>query len=145
MRTALIDDTGTLVNLVLAETDWQPPDGLIAVFDPPPEVTFGWRLKDGTWTNTLEESQEQKTVRITLLRESMSVSPIQARLAINAAGLRPQLDAWANDPDRTQDERDFLEYALIWHRTSPVVAAGAAALGLDDDDIDRLFAFASTF
>lgn len=68
-----------------------------------------------------------------------SVPALNALLAIDAAGLSSQYEAWANHADRTFAERAFIEKAEQWRRSSPHVAAGAAALGLSDSQIDDLF------
>lgn len=71
-----------------------------------------------------------------------SVTPYQARQALNAAGLRAAAEAAiASAP---QEIQDAWEYALTIERNSPFIAAVSGALGLSDQQIDALFVTAAS-
>ncbi len=72
------------------------------------------------------------------------VTPLQAYLALDQAGMAPAFDSWANDPARTFAEKAFINRAQEWRRDDPVLAAGAAALGLTAEHLDGLFILAAT-
>lgn len=72
-----------------------------------------------------------------------SVTPYQARLALNAAGLREAAEgAVAAAP---QDVRDAWEYALVIERSSPFIGEIGSALALSEQQIDALFVSAGSF
>lgn len=72
-----------------------------------------------------------------------SVTPYQARLALNAAGLREAAEgAIAAAP---QDVRDAWEYALVIERSSPFIGEIGNALALSEQQIDALFVSAGSF
>lgn len=72
-----------------------------------------------------------------------SITPYQARLALNSAGLREAAEAAI--AVASQDVRDAWEYALSIERDSPFISAVGAALGLTDADIDQLFVAAEHY
>jgi hypothetical protein len=73
----------------------------------------------------------------------LSITPYQARLALNSAGLREAAEAAiAVAP---QDVRDAWEYALSIERSSPFISAVGTALALSDVEIDRLFVAAQHY
>lgn len=73
-----------------------------------------------------------------------SITPLSGLLVINAVGLTEQYEAWATSADRTFAERAFLDKAVSWKRDDPVLMAGAAALGLSEEDLDNLFIMAAS-
>lgn len=67
-----------------------------------------------------------------------SVTPLQARRALRAAGLLSTVNAWvASQPD--EDIKDAWEYASVIERSGPLTLGAAAALGLTDAQLDALF------
>jgi HD-GYP domain-containing protein (c-di-GMP phosphodiesterase class II) len=72
-----------------------------------------------------------------------SVTPYQARQAINAAGLREAVEAAV--AGASYEVKDAWEYALAIERASPFVAAMGSALGLTEQQIDALFISAAGF
>ena len=74
-----------------------------------------------------------------LPQETMRVPALSALLAIDAAGLAPAYEAWANAPERTFAERAFINKAQFWRRDDPTLIAAATALGLTDENINALF------
>jgi hypothetical protein len=74
---------------------------------------------------------------LALERASMVCSAFQARAALLGAGLLTAAQA-AVDAS-TPEVQLAWEYAIEWRRTSPTIAALAAALELTDEDVDNLF------
>jgi hypothetical protein len=71
------------------------------------------------------------------------VTALQGLLAIDEAGLSAAYESWATAPSREFAERAYINKALHWNRTDPVLIAGATALGLTAEQIDLLFMSAS--
>jgi hypothetical protein len=69
------------------------------------------------------------------------VTPYQARVAINAAGLRPAAEAAVAAAD--QNVKDAWEYGVEVRRDSLFIAAMQGGLGLSDEQLDALFIAAS--
>lgn len=67
----------------------------------------------------------------------VSVTPLQARLALNAAGLRSSVETALAKAD--QDTQDHWEFASLIHRDNPIVATVAEQLGLSSQKVDDLF------
>lgn len=67
------------------------------------------------------------------------VTALQGLLAIDAAGLSDQYEAWSTDPARTFAERAFINKAQHWYRDDQTLVAAAAAMGLDAGQVDTLF------
>jgi len=72
-----------------------------------------------------------------------SVAPYQARRALNAAGLRSAVEAAV--AAASYDVQDAWEYALVVERSSPMIAALAASLGLTETQVDDLFIVAASY
>jgi len=70
-------------------------------------------------------------------RELMVCSPLQARLALDAAGLLASVEATIAASD-SQTQISY-EYAVEWRRNSPMVTTLAAGLQMTDQEIDDLF------
>jgi hypothetical protein len=71
------------------------------------------------------------------------VTPLQVRRALNASGLRTQVEeALAAAP---QDARDAWEFATEIKRDDATLNAMAAALGMSPAQIDDLFTLAATY
>jgi hypothetical protein len=66
-----------------------------------------------------------------------SVTPLQARRALRAAGLMPAVEAALAEAD--DDARDAWEYAIEVRRDDPLLAALAAQVGLTTAQVDDLF------
>ena len=79
-------------------------------------------------------------------RAAMSCSMRQARLALLQSSLLAQVDpaiAAMPEPQRSHAAIEW-EYATTVQRTSPFVLELGSSLGLDDDQLDELFALAVT-
>lgn len=68
-----------------------------------------------------------------------AVPALEALLALDAAGLSADYEAWANDPARTFAERAFINKAQNWRRDDPTLQNAATALGLSSEQVDQLF------
>ncbi len=73
----------------------------------------------------------------------VSVTALQGMLALDAAGLSSQYDAWATSPDRTFAQRAFIDKAQRWRRDDPTLQAAATAFGLTSENLDQLFVVAA--
>ena len=71
-----------------------------------------------------------------------SVTPLQMRKALRAAGLKALVDAHIET--LTAEEREEWEYCISVDRDHPTIAAAAAALGKSTEEIDQLFALAAS-
>lgn len=72
------------------------------------------------------------------------VSRFQALAALMQAGLLDAVQAWADDTDTDPLHRLAFTTATEFHRDSPTLAAGAAALGWSDAQLDALFIAAAS-
>lgn len=89
---------------------------------------------------------EELAAALASKRAAMSCSMRQARLALLQSGLLAQVDpaiAAMPEPQRSQAAIEW-EYATTVQRTSPFVLALGSSLGLDDNQLDELFALAVT-
>jgi hypothetical protein len=73
-----------------------------------------------------------------------SVSPLQAMLALDKAGMSAAYEAWSTDRARTFAERAFITRAQVWRRDDPLMQAAATALGISPEQLDQLFVLAAT-
>lgn len=72
----------------------------------------------------------------------LSITPLQARRALRAAGLLDAVNGAVALAD--PDTQDAWEYAIEVRRDNPIIAGMAAALGLTDAQLDDLFRTAAT-
>ena len=133
MRAPLLDANGLVANVVLVGEGWTPPDGLTIG---PAGGEIGWTLANGAWVKPVDPAPSVSSVPI-------SVSPYQARRALNAAGLREAVETAV--ASASYEVRDAWEYALTVERASPMIAALAAALGLSETQVDDLFIAAAAY
>ena len=73
-----------------------------------------------------------------------SVTRAQAKLALHAAGLLPQVEAIMSNPETPLAYRIAWSDALTFERSSPTMAALAGLLGLDAAALDALFVSAAS-
>lgn len=95
---------------------------------------YGWWQ---SWTGRNRTPEEK--------RGNMKVSPRQARLALNAAGLLANVDAAIaamDEPDKTIVTLEW-EYATEIDRLSSWVISMGVALGLTEQELDNLFVVAA--
>ncbi len=105
---------------------------------PPAEV-------DGQWTQQWTVrglTPEEVTDRAAARRAGMRCSRAQGQLALLQAGVLDALEAWVASQDRATQ----IEYAArgVWRREWPLVATGAASLGMTEAQVDDLFILAAT-
>lgn len=67
------------------------------------------------------------------------VTPFQAKAALLNAGLLPQVQALLDAPETPEMYKLAWNEALMFERSSPIVAALAASLGLTEEQVDALF------
>lgn len=67
----------------------------------------------------------------------VSVTPIQARRALRAAGHLVAITAWV--ATQSEEVQETWEYAVVIRRDDPLVAQAATALRLSSDEMDDLF------
>lgn len=72
----------------------------------------------------------------------VTCTPWQFRKALNARGLREQVDALVASLD--QDSRDGYEYATSWDSDHPLLITNLPTLGWTADDLHEFIGFAST-
>lgn len=71
-----------------------------------------------------------------------SISPLQARKVLRVAGVKAIVDSYVQSlPEEDQEEWDYATEVL---RDNVVIAAGGAALGWTDKQIDDLFILGAT-
>ena len=122
---------------------WLIPGGCVTVA--PPEIPPGSRAR---WTGAawvVEPIPTGPTVAPADPAAPVvpaSVTAFQARAALLAAGLLDDVEAAVAAADRLT--QTAWEYALAFERTSPTIAALAAAIGLTDQQLDDLFRVAAT-
>lgn len=95
-------------------------------------------------THTVEDQQATYVEqRLQQKRQSMIVTPFQAKAALLDAGLLDDIEALIADP--LADRKVVLAWtnAISFERLSPMVAGIAAALGWTDEELDNLFAAAA--
>ncbi|AZW14210.1 hypothetical protein CS344_20060 [Bordetella bronchiseptica] len=90
---------------------------------------------DGPAPNDLEQQYADYVPAVA----PVSVSRFQALAALLQAGLLEAVTAWANDPGTDPLHKLAFETATEFSRTSPTLAAGAAALGWSEQQLDALF------
>ncbi len=100
----------------------EPPEGAIEVPFAPDDARQIWG------------GSEWGAVPVTVPE---TVTPRQARLALIAAGLDDDVDAYfAAQPKAVQVAWEF---ATEYHRDDPIISAAAAAIGLTGQQVDDLF------
>ena len=137
-----------LTDAVLAEL------GLVPVL-PAPQPAYDPLTQDreelppagvnGIWTQqwrVVAASPADVAARLARWRGQLTVTPRQARLALQQAGLITAVTAWIAAADEAT--RIEWEFALEVRRDWPPITACAAALGLTDEQLDELFTLAAT-
>lgn len=75
-----------------------------------------------------------------------TVTAVQARLALAhpSVGKLDEIDAFIQALPASDARKIFYEHALTWRRDNPHVIELAGVFGIEDDEIDALFALAKT-
>ena len=102
-------------------------------------------LDAGQWREHWEVQDvpmPEREARLANRRGGMKCSRAQGQLALLQAGVLDALEAWV----ATQSRATQIEYAARgeWRRDWPLVATGATALGLTEEQVDELFILAAT-
>lgn len=71
-----------------------------------------------------------------------SISPRQAKLALNAAGLLDSVENAVAGADKTV--QIYFADSIEWKRNDSVLVAMAGQIGLDDEELDQLFVQAAS-
>lgn len=71
-----------------------------------------------------------------------SITPLQARRALRAAGLKAQVDAYI--AALSAEDQEAWEFAITIHRDNAIIAGGAQLLGLTASQVDDLFRLGAT-
>jgi len=113
----------------------QPPltENQYASYDGVEEISGQWFTKYVAVDYTIEEL----AARTEQWRQSASCTPFQGRMALADAGLLSDVETAVAAAD--EKTRVAWEYALLWQRTSPMIAALAGALQMSEAQIDDLF------
>jgi len=94
----------------------------------------------GSWIERWEVEQytsEELAARLMRWRQNATCTPFQGRMALADVELLAVVEAAVAQADNKT--KIAWEYALLWQRTSPMIAAIAGALQLTDTQIDDLF------
>lgn len=95
---------------------------------------------DGQWFTkyvAVDYTEEEILSRLEQWRQSTSCTPFQGRMALIDASLLASAEAVVNSAD--EKTKTAWEYALVWQRSSPMIAALSIALSLSDAQVDDLF------
>ena len=71
--------------------------------------------------------------------DDLAIDPVQARVALEEAGLLADVEALVANPSTPAAIRQAWEYTLKFTRQSPSILAVAQALGWSDQVLDDLF------
>lgn len=103
--------------------------------------------RDNKWFKTFivrDLNESEINEKITSLRKSMVVSPFQAKMALQQAGLLDSVETLINDPATDVSIKLAWNNATEFRRTSPMIAALSSQLNLSDTQLDELFTNAAT-
>lgn len=95
---------------------------------------------NGQWFTkyvAVDYTEEEIASRLEQWRQSASCTPFQGRMALADANLLAGVETAVAAAD--EKTKVAWEYALIWQRNSPMIAAFATALSMTDAQIDDLF------
>jgi hypothetical protein len=126
MRYAILDANSVVINIAVADESWEPSEGLTKR-----EAGDGCEI-GGRWTGSGWEPKPIPPAPV-----PASITPLQARRAVRAAGLLDAVNAWiATQPD---DAQEAWEYCIEVRRDSPLIAGAQEGLGLTSEQVDDLF------
>lgn len=125
IRKALINEEGVVVNVVVADTDWQPTDGLTAIVDTDGQAETGGLYQDGFFSPPLPVYKTKS-----LFEGSYFLSRLtdqEYSNIISASQVNSQISRWL-DIFRLRGEIDVLG------STAQNAKAGLVAAGLITSD-----------
>lgn len=103
-------------------------------------------LVNGDRTKTLAKGVKDKDAQIAAFlppEVPASVTPLQMRKALRAAGLKPAVEAFVAALDEDEAVEEW-EYALAIERGNPMLSNAAKQLGMTEAQVDGLFILAAT-
>lgn len=86
--------------------------------------------------------EERHAEEVRRMRETLEVSPFQARAALASMGMLSQVDALMTAPDTPEVARLAWLHAQTFRRLSPTILGMAQVLNLSDENLDNLFLLA---
>ena len=106
------------------------------------DLSFEYLLPEGSVQITDTEADQIREANKPAPEPVTEISPRQIRMAMTQMGLRSQVEATVAAGD--QDLKDWYEFSTFFDRHHPQVTAMAAALGVDDHELDMLWALGAT-
>jgi len=112
-------------------------------------MLVGCKLISCEWVSCYPYSVDTDSKKTAYLLEKYketvpsSITVLQGLLAIDAAGLSADYEAWANSVDRTFEEKAFINKAQIWKRDNATLLSATVTFGLTEAQLDELFITAS--
>ncbi|MBX4964472.1 hypothetical protein [Rhizobium binae] len=100
------------------------------------------QLQEGFGEELLADDDPEVVALLNKPLPIASVSARQFKLQLLAAGLLDSVDAWVAQQPR--DVQIAYEYSGTFVRTEPMMAAGFAAMGFTEEQIDEFFTAAAT-
>lgn len=130
MRVPILNKYGVVVNVLLADENWQPSE--IWLVRGPDGGEIGDTLVDGVYVKPYIEKEEEEGSNI-----PQSVTPFQAYTQLHRAGL---LELVENYMAMTSIEDQIAwEKAVSFERDSPFLIQLSKELGLTEEFVDQLF------
>lgn len=131
MKNYAVIQNNTVTNVIVWDGEGEftlaPGMTLTVIENLPSGVWMGWSLNNGTWSPPVPP---KPTVPV-------QITSTQARRVINAAGLRPSVEAAVAQADKAT--QDLWYTAEFIERDNPLVISLGAALGLTSKQLDDLF------
>lgn len=106
------------------------------------DSAFAHLLPEGSVQITDEEAAAIQEANKPVPAPVTQISPRQIRMAMTQLGLRTQVEAAVAAGD--QDMKDWYEFSTYFDRNHPQVLTMAAALNVDDQELDTLWALGAT-
>lgn len=103
---------------------------------------FEYLLPEGSVQITDAEADAIREANKPIPSAVTQISPRQIRMAMTQLGLRNDVEAVVAAGD--QDMKDWYQFSTFFDRNHPQVLAMAAALNVDDQELDTLWALGAT-
>jgi hypothetical protein len=105
-------------------------------------IWFNPTLSHGDWIQNwgvVDASSDEIAQRLHDARQSMIVSPFQAKAALHNAGKLENIISYVNNQSTDPVVRLAYENATEWKRLSSMISDISSKLGLTDAEVDSLF------
>lgn len=122
---AVLDAEGIVLSIPAAEAAWEPGTGLTKR-EATAETQIGGRWTGSAWV-----------ARVVVVPVPQTITPLQARRALRAAGLLAAVNAFI--AGQSEEIQEAWEYCVEMRRDDPLISGAQAALGLTDAQMDDLF------